>query len=190
LAYVALRVTGYQMNDLFAIHDLFLSVGGTLLMTLVMEASFRASIELGTGTELKNRDLYGPIRAEVYEKEKQADYPRIVIGSQLFEYLKSFSEGRPRTPCKMGREARGCKNTADMCLKMIADDPNDGLRILDYMGAEFRDKAKCGCQDDVCREAREYIEKELREQSASKQDEVAAKFAKLRNYFNSRLPRT
>jgi len=189
LAYVALRVTGYQLNDLFAIRDLFLSVGGTLLMTFVMKASFRASIELGSGTELENGDLYGPIRAEAYEKEKQAGYPRIVIGDQLHEYLKSFSEGRPRISCKTEREARGCKDMADMCLKMIADDSNDELHILDYIGSEFRNKTKCGCQDDICREAREYIEKELQEHSASKRDEVADKFRKLRDYFDSRLPR-
>ena len=158
-------------------------------MTLAMDASFRASIELGTGTDLENGDLYGPIRAEAYELEKErADYPRIVIGDRLFEYLKSFSEGCPRIPCRTERELRGSKNIATMCMKMIAADPNDGSRILDYLGSEFSEKTKCDCQHDVYREARAYVEKELQDHSASGHDGVAEKFRKLRDYFDSRIP--
>ena len=38
LAYVALRATGYQWNDLFAVRDILISVGETLLMTLAMDS--------------------------------------------------------------------------------------------------------------------------------------------------------
>ena len=72
LAYIALRTTGYQWNDLSAARDMFISLGGTLLMTLAEKASFRAAIEFGTGTDLENGDLYGPIRAEVYRLEDQS----------------------------------------------------------------------------------------------------------------------
>jgi hypothetical protein len=189
LAYVALRVTGYQWNDLSAVRDMLISVGGTLLMTLAMDASFRAAIELGTGIDLENGDLYGPIRAEAYElEEKKADYPRIIVGDRFFEYLKAFSEGCPRIPCKTERELRGSKDIAAMCMKMIVADPNDGLRILDYLGSEFREKTKCDCQHELYREARAYVEKELQDQSASGHDRVAEKFWKLRNYFDSRIP--
>jgi len=185
---VPLRVTGYQWNDLSAVRDMLISVGGTLLMTLAMDASFRAAIELGIGTDLENGDLYGPIRAEVYELEKaRADYPRIIIGDRFFEYLKSFSEGRPQIPCRTERELRGSKDMAAMCMKMIAADPNDGSRILDYLGSEFREKTMCDCQNEGCREARVYIEKEFQDQTASGHDKVAEKFRKLRKYFDSRI---
>jgi hypothetical protein len=191
LASVALRVTGYQLNDLFAVRDLLTSVGGTLLMALAIDASFRAAIELGTGTDLKNGDLYGPIRAEAYQlEEEKADYPRIIIGDRFFEYLKSFTEGRPRIPCRTERELQGSKDVAAMCMKMITADPNDGQRILDYLGSEFREKTKCYCQREVYREARAYVEKELQDHSASGPDRVAEKFTKLRNYFDSRIPAT
>lgn len=190
LAYVALRATGYQLNDLFAIRDIFVSVGGTLLMTLAIGASFRASIQLGVGTELRNGDLYGPIRAEAYELESRAGYPRIVIGAQLIEYLKLFSKGCPRILCNTQKELLGCKTAAKACLRMIADDPSDELPILDYLGSEFRsflkDSSLCGVG---CNMAREYAEKELNERIALKDNEVAEKFKKLCSYFDTRLPR-
>lgn len=189
LASVALRVTRYQLNDLFAVYDMLASVGGTLLMTLATNASFRAAIELGAGTDLENGDLYGPIRAEAYElEEKKADYPRIVIGDRFFEYLKSFSEGYPRIPCRTERELQGSKDMATQCLKMIAADPNDGLRIFDYLGREFLEKTESNCQREICNEARVYVEKELLDHSDSGSDRVAEKFSKLRCYFDSRIP--
>jgi hypothetical protein len=179
------------MNDLWAVRDMFVAIGGTLLMTFVQDASFRAAIELGIGTELENGDLYGPIRAEVFNLEdKDADYPRIIVGNRLFEYLTSFSEGRPRILCKTDRELRGSRDTAATCLKMIGEDPNDGLRILDYLGNEFAERTKCDCQGEVLRESREFVERELAEHMAAGNGEVAAKFRKLRRYFDLRLLRT
>ena len=189
LAYVALRTTGYQWNDLSAVRDVFISVGGTLLMLLAENASFRAAIEFGTGTDLENGDLYGPIRAEVYKLEdKKADYPRIIIGNRFYEYLKLFSEGRPRIPCRTETELRGSKNVAAMCMKMIASDPNDGMRILDYLGGDFILK-----NDSTVREtygsARDYIKQMLQERNSFGNDKVSGKFWKLRNYFDSRPSR-
>lgn len=188
LAYVPLRATGYQLNDWFAIHDIFISAGGTLLGTLVKEASFRAAIELGIGTELEDGDLYGPIRAEIHELEKSADYPRIVIGDRFYKHLKSFSEGYPRIPCKTKRESIGCKNTANLCRMMIAEDPNDKHLILDYLGSDFM--IRNDPLGEFYNAAREYVEQVLQERSGFENDKVANKFRKLRNYFDSRPPRT
>lgn len=190
LAYIALRVGGYQLNDLFAIRDVLVSVGGTLLMTLARQSSFRASIQLGTGTELKNGDLYGPVRAEAYELEKRAGYPRIVMGDRLFRYLKSFSEEHPQIPCNTERELLGCKTVAEACLRMISEDPNDDLLILDYLANEFRNFLKDSSLAEACYDmAREYVEKELHERIALNDTEVVDKFTKLHKYFSSRLPR-
>ncbi|MGA2362982.1 MAG: hypothetical protein ABSG73_11050 [Candidatus Aminicenantales bacterium] len=190
LAYVALRSTGYQLNDLWAVRDMFISVGGTLLMTLaIIDASFRAAIELGIGINLADGDLYGPIRAGAYELEKKADFPRIIIGPRLFEYLKSFSEGRPRIPCRTERELRGSKDAAASCARMIAKDTVDGLLILDYLGSDFRERTNGDSQDEICREAWEYVKREFGKQSASGHNKVAEKFRKLRGYFKSSLTR-
>lgn len=189
LAYIALRTTGYQMNDLWAVRDMFISIGGTLLMTFILNASFRTAIELGTGSDLETGDLYGPIRAEVNNLEnKVADYPRVIVGDRLFEYLRSFYEMRPRIPCKTERESCGSREAATVCLKMISDDPNDGLRILDYLGNEFTERTKCACQGETHRDAWEFVVREFAKHVASRNDKVAEKFRKLSRYFRSRLP--
>lgn len=189
LAYVELRATGYQLNDWFAIRDIFISVGGALLGALAIETSFRAAIELGIGTKLEDGDLYGPIRAEIHELEKSADYPRIVIGKRFYEYMKLFSEGHPRIPCNTDKESTGCKDMADFCSKMIATDPNDRRFILDYLGSDFILKND-SISGEVYISARKYIEQVLRERSLYEDDEVSRKFRKLRNYFDSKPPRT
>ena len=188
LAFIELRATGYQLNDWFAIHDLYISLGGALLGTLAIESSFRAAIELGIGTRLKDGDLYGPIRAEIHELEKNADYPRIVIGKRFLEYMKLFAEGHPRIPCLSEKESIGCQDVANYCLKMTAADPNDGRLILDYLGGDFILRNDF-LSRNVYSEARKYMEHVLQERGLYENDEVFRKFRKLRNYFNSRPSR-
>jgi aminoglycoside/choline kinase family phosphotransferase len=74
-------------------------------------------------------------------------------------------------------------------MKIVAEDPNDGRLILDYLGTDVILK-----NDPLGREvyssARKYIERVLQERSLIENDKVFNKFGRLRNYFDSRPPRT
>ena len=188
LAYIELRATGCQLNDWFAIRDILIAVGGAMLGALVMESSFRAAIELGIGTQLADGDLYGPIRAEIYKLEKGADYPRIIIGPRFFDHMKSFSEGRPQIPCITEKEAIGSKNVVDFCMKQVAEDPNDGRLILDYLANDFILKGD-PLESEIYSSARGYIEQVIQKRSNIENDKVLGKFLRLRTYFDSRPSR-
>jgi hypothetical protein len=184
LAFVEVGARGYHMNDWMAIRDIFHSIGGSLLMTLAVDASFRAAIELGIGITLEDGDLYGPIRANIHELEERADYPRIIIGGQLFEYMMSFCEGHPRIPYRWPHEAEGSRRFADICRKMIIEDPNDGKFILDYLGSESIMNADPA--GEYRERASKYVDKMLHERRFYENDDVLRKFQKVRNYIDSR----
>jgi len=187
LAYVPLRTKKYRLNDMIAVYGVFTAVGGQLLMTLAMEDSYRAGIELGIGTEFEDGGIYGPALAEAHKLEdKVAKYPRIVIGNTLKNYLDNYSKGRPLGPDQNKRDVEGCKNMANICLRMI-DKDLDGCLILDYLGEEFRNRLKINLNGDIYDMAQRYVEKKYKEKSNSGDKKLALRYEQLCNYFERRL---
>lgn len=190
IAHVALRTEKYRLNDVNAILGILSAIGGQLVITLAMENSFRAGIELGIGTELDDGDIYGPVLAETYELEsKVAKYPRIVIGKKLKDYLDNHSKGLPLAPNQTIRDVNGCKLMADACLSMIIED-EDGRLILDYLGENFRKRYNFDPSGKVYDLALRFVKAKMKEKSDSGDKEVAAKYEKLLDYFELKLPKS
>ncbi len=190
LAYVPLRTKKYRLNDVIAVYGVLTAVGGQLLMTLAMENSYRAGIELGIGTEFEDGGIYGPALAEAHRLEdKVAKYPRIVIGNTLKNYLENYSEGRPLAPDQNRRDVEGCKNMATICLRLI-DKDLDGRLILDYLGEEFRNRLKVDLNDDIYHMAHRYVEKEYKEKSNFGDKKLAMRYEQLCDYFKRKLSKS
>ena len=78
---------------------------------------------------------------------------------------------------------------ANICLSLIVRDIYDGQLILDYLGEEFRKRHNYDPTGKVYEMARKFIEEEYKKQSeVEKNEKVAKKYWKLRNYFNWKLP--
>lgn len=119
-AYVCLHTDKYHSN---AINDVFrtlLACGDILLLSLARKKAFRAGVEVGLGTELDNGEIYGPVLYKAYELEsKVAEYPRIVIGQKLINYLTNLANKHPQLHVQTKEDVELCKSMATNCLKMV-----------------------------------------------------------------------
>ena len=86
---------------------------------------FRGGIEIGAGIELSDGDLYGPVLNNVHQlEEKVANYPRVVIGKRLDNFI--HSEGQPVDIEYFPNSALA--NARDICKGLVCQD-NDGQII-------------------------------------------------------------
>lgn len=66
---------------------------------MASKKAFRAGVEVGLGTELDNGEIYGPVLYKAYELEsKVAEYPRIVVGKELINYLTTLVNAHEQLP--------------------------------------------------------------------------------------------
>ncbi|MBD3413277.1 MAG: hypothetical protein GF421_02465 [Candidatus Aminicenantes bacterium] len=195
---LAIKPNKFQAINIIHIPAILTSIGGMLLSMLYDRHSFRAGIELGIATELENKelenkDIYGPALIKAYCLENRiAKYPRIVIGSNLIEYLKFLSEGNPIINNQIKMDIERCKKIAKSCLSMI-DTDFDGYPIFDYLGENFRNKilSKIEISQEIISGAYDFVKREHEYRKNSVQNEenkkLALKYLRLLNYFEKRL---
>lgn len=102
---------------LFLFQCLMLSVSLSLIKAMANGCFYRGSLAYGTGWELDENCLFGPVVQKAYEIEEQAaKWPRIVITDAMEKQLRQMAEGVSSNACPA---------------KMICQDP-DGKLSLDY----------------------------------------------------------
>ena len=110
--------------------------GLLMLAALNGNTVFRGAIELGMAGQIDKAELYGPVVAAVHRLESAvAEYPRILVGQRLHEYLIAQVENPEDSA-----PSRNNRGVASNCLRLAGCDL-DGERILDYMGTGFADMA-------------------------------------------------
>src|SRR5207247_7066663 len=61
--------------------------------------SWRAELDVGIGMEIFPNEVYGPVLVSAYTLESTvAEYPRLVIGRGLFDYLTFLEQLPPTEP--------------------------------------------------------------------------------------------
>lgn len=186
----------YHSNVINGVYGVFTACGGMLLFSLAMKKVFRAGIEVGIGTELSNSEVYGPALFKAYELEsKIAQYPRIVVGKELINYLTNLSKKSQQMPNQEKEDIKLCKRMADKCIRMIINDV-DGCPILDYLGDEFREIYDRFPKDDknmsfgyIFKRAFDFVEAEFKKQREMGDSKLALRYYLLYNYFKSRFPK-
>lgn len=109
-----------------ATRSVLLGVAGVSLLALSRHIPLRGGITVGTGVELFDREVYGPALVDAYRLETElADYPRVVIGQGLFDYLTYLENLPPNTSFDVGAAA-----TAKECRQLICAAPDDGQPML------------------------------------------------------------
>jgi len=192
LAFIPLETKEYHANAVIGVYGVLGGCGGMLMLSLSKKKAFRVGIDVGLGIELKNGDVYGPALIKAYKLESEmAKYPRIVIGSELINYLKNLSNKEEQFLGQDKEDIEACKIMADCCLKMIVTDL-DGLPILDYLGDEFRNKFynKINYSQEIIRKAYEFVEKEYNKQREYGNNKLALRYYLLHNYFRTRSLKT
>ncbi len=190
-AYVCLHTDKYHSNAINGVFGALLACGGMLLLSLATKKAFRAGIEVGLGTELDNGEIYGPVLYKAYELEsKVAEYPRIVIGQELINYLKTLANAHEQLPAQTKEDVELCKLMATKCLKMIVRDL-DGIPILDYLGTEFLQNINENSErakelEGVSKLALQFVESEYSKRKQAGDKKLALRYYLLLNYLKAK----
>lgn len=185
VASVALR---NDRGDLIPIVSVFaaLSAAATAMLTsLASKHALRGGIDVGLATEIGAGEIYGTALERAYLLECQsAQYPRIVIGDELWKYL---SVALVRFETDAGPDARIAKALVQKIMQLISTD-TDGKRILDYLGPVIKDLMKPGDAKIMVQPAYDFVVAEEQQFSSTAAKELGKRYALLRHYFESRLP--
>ena len=160
-----------------------------LTASLAIKKPFRAGIEVGIGTEIDDREVYGPVLYRAYELEnKIAQYPRIVIGNHTINYLNSIIETNEPLDNQAAEDLQYCKDMAKLCKKMFIRDL-DGCVILDFLGEAFlyvfNKNPKIELKN-VFNMALEFVKSEYSRFKSQGDRKLALRYYLLYNYFESR----
>jgi len=135
--FASLKTDRFHCHAINSVHAMLTATGGLLLATLAERKVYRAGIDIGIGIEIEENEVYGPALFRAYELEsKIAQYPRIVVGETLINYLQNLIHKNPQISNQTKEDIEICKTTAEYCFKSLKQDI-DGYIILDYLGENF-----------------------------------------------------
>jgi len=166
-----------------------MAYGGMALFALSQGKALRGAIDIGLGTKLSNGEVYGSVSLDVYELEsKAAQYPRIVIGHGVIDFLQRFvNKANPSLASKTDKDIEVCVGMKENLLKMLVYD-FDKVVILDYLGETLRtsltntEDAK-NCFPALINNAVKFIETEYAKRMNANRMELGKKYGYLLNYF-------
>jgi hypothetical protein len=146
---------------------------------------FRGGIEIGAGAELGNGDLYGPVLNKAHRLEKKvADYPRVVIGKKLSDFIQSEGQASDAGVFLNSALARA----KDLCKGLVCQD-DDGQVIVDYLGEKavelntFSDSKACS----FVKEGKTKIEDLLNEYKKKGDQKLVERYKRLLAYYQSKM---
>lgn len=192
-ASVCLQTDKYHSNAINGVFGTFLACGSMLLLSLAVKKAFRAGIEVSFGTELDNGEIYGPVLYKAYALESNvAEYPRIVIGKELMNYLATLASKDLQMPDQTKEDIEWCKAMATTCSNMVVRDL-DSVLILDYLGNNFRQNI---CEnperakefEDTFSKAFQFVESEYKKRKQLGDKKLALRYYLLLNYFKAKNP--
>ena len=101
-------------------------------VALMSKRPIRGGIDVGPGLDITENEVYGPVLEHAHRLESElADYPRVLVGEGLSNYLDAIESTVPTT--QIGRVAQ---SLASRCKQLITMDA-DGLQMLDFLGKEM-----------------------------------------------------
>jgi len=152
-----------------------------ILSSLGAKTPIRGGIDAGTGMEMNEDELYGPVVARAYKLESRfAKHPRIVVGDQFVHYLKSAVES-PET----GRKADFEKLMAQTCLDFLMVDI-DGLTAIDFLGKGYKTHIAQSLNPMLVSMSYDYVVEQYNRHKENRDTKLAIRYAILLDYFESR----
>lgn len=159
------------------------AAANSFLCGLAAGHPLRGGIELGVGMEMTEGEIYGGALAKAYSLEsKIANYPRIVIGSELISYLQMAAKQEV-----IDIYSAAGRQMAENCLEMIVVD-NDGHAILDYLGEGFKKHIAMEIDIEIIRRAHNHVITSSERFRREKNSKLAFRYTLLRSYFEKHLP--
>jgi hypothetical protein len=162
------------------------AAGIAMLTSLASRHPMRGGIEVGVGVRLPSKEPYGAalVRASILEGHK-AQWPRILIGTELWDVLSSIHSA---TANATDGDARAVHDVAEKAMKQTILDPEDNLRVLDYLGKSVVAQALPTTGTAVVELAYKYTLEQQEYWWLVGNPERESRYTKVRRYFESRLP--
>lgn len=178
--FISLR-DNLQRVSVGSVFGLLAACCSVFLTQLAGKHPVRGGIEIGMGTELREGEIYGPVVANAYVLESNiAQYPRIVIGNELWNYLTKT------TNLKGNSQIEQLNNKiANECLSLLTLDC-DGRPILDYLGEGFLKKNNQKPIEQLISKAYEFVINQSELFQKEQKAKLAFRYTLLRNYFDYR----
>lgn len=158
---------------------------------------FRGGVEIGRAAIFNGNQILGPALSDAAKLEKQAQFPRIIIGEGARKYLQLYNQLPPDTPAKHAN-----RSYAELCVGLIceSDEPNelckkdadkDKKSILsldihsDFVESLFRDKQQ---HEELVTKARGFAESQVQRFTSQEgnDEKLACRYRHLLNYLGER----
>jgi hypothetical protein len=168
-------------NGLLPINSIYGVLGAcasSMLTAFNRGFAFRGAIEIGPCIyDMKNNEVYGTALSDAVRREKEADWPRILLGSELVLYLEKCLQLPQETTINQLNSS-----SASLCMKVVSK-ADEGAYFLDYLSPEFTDLWLLPNINEDIQGAVEFIKDQLSQSDCPK---VRKKYEMLRTYFMSR----
>ncbi len=167
--------------SLKGIFGLLAAAAGSMLTCLAAGHPLRGGIDLGTSMIVDNKEFYGPALARAYALEsKIAQYPRIVVGKELIEFLEVFARSG-----SLEIEHQMAKQVATACLELCADDV-DGEVFIDFLGPGAKKHLGQDIDSSVVAAAIKHVFRSQEKAKAAHNQILGFRYALLSDYCQDR----
>ena len=151
----------------------------SMLCSLNYGFAVRGAIEIGPCIfDSTTDEVYGTALSDAVKYEKQANWPRILIGPNLIAYLEKCLELSQKTIINQVNIS-----DAELCLKIVSRD-KVGLNFLDYLSPDLLVLFKPDNKDKIIKGAVTFIKRQIIENK--EQPIIKGKYEMLRAYFIER----
>jgi hypothetical protein len=158
-----------------------LSICGLAALAFADKIILRGGVDVGIGAKIDGNEIYGSALTRAYYLESEiAEYPRFVVGTELWEFLKEVSIQNPQT--KLGEIA---KKAAVDCKRMIIQD-TDGWFMLDFLGEEVKKSLGESLPDKLFSLGYDFILSEYEKFQKTGNDKLAPRYYRLLQYYLER----
>lgn len=183
VAFLSLRTDKGAKMPIRGIYGMIGAAAATSLTSLAIGHPIRGGMDIGVSIELKYNEIYGASLARAYALESHvANYPRVVIGHELYDYLIQESK-QPQIDELSTLSAI----SASRCLRMLAVD-DDGYAFVDFIGAAIKEEmGDQGNWHELVEQAYSFVLSASDEFQKNNNSKIAFKYSLLRNYMESRL---
>jgi hypothetical protein len=183
---VPLRNDGGDLVGIVTVYSALSAAAVVMLTSLASKHPLRGGIDVGFAVEMGPQEVYGTALARAYELEsKEAQYPRILIGDELWRYFNAAIAHFEKQDTPV---ARSITVITKKMLELVATD-GDGKRILDYLGQTILDNAGPGGRhrDYMVKPAYDFVLAEQKRIKTTGDAKLIARYDLFRAYFESRL---
>lgn len=157
---------------------LLAAVGTLCLLGLSNGKPLRGGVDIAWAVEARENEIYGCAVAKAYELEStKADYPRIVVGSNVLEYFSHH----------MTSASESNRKYAKIAIGLITKDTDDQL-IIDYLGHTYREHLGGPVFEAARLKAVQFVSDSLEAWRKGGNEKLATRYEKLMRYIDQHKP--